>query len=145
MMTPTPSKPAKWWARVPDKPAGEALKACPACTRPERPRIYVTNAICSCTYCGWRAEIPQLGNTRAPPPSALDDEVVAVLHSLDQWEQAYPLDAFPEPDFKKAAALLKAGGMTLDAVSASNMRHVVSCIVPEVRALLARLKDRGTD
>ena len=31
MMTPTPSKPAKWWNRAPDKPAGEALKACPFC------------------------------------------------------------------------------------------------------------------
>lgn len=33
--------------------------------------------------------------------------------------------AFPEPDFEKAARLLRDGGMTLDAISASNMRHVV--------------------
>jgi hypothetical protein len=32
---------------------------------------------------------------------------------------------FPEPDLKKAAEVLKANGMTLDAISASCMRHVV--------------------
>lgn len=42
-----------------------------------------------------------------------------------QWSEAYPLDIFPEPDWKKAAALLKGGGMTLDSISAACMRHVV--------------------
>jgi hypothetical protein len=32
---------------------------------------------------------------------------------------------FPEPDLKKARQLLEAGGMTLDAISAHCMRHVV--------------------
>ncbi|NEH28156.1 hypothetical protein [Rhizobium ruizarguesonis] len=47
------------------------------------------------------------------------------LDRIEQWAQAYPLTVFPEPDLKKARALLEAGGMTLDAISASNMRHVV--------------------
>ena len=47
------------------------------------------------------------------------------LQQIVQWSKAYPLDIFPEPDFKKASELLKAGGMTLDAISASCMRHVV--------------------
>lgn len=47
------------------------------------------------------------------------------LVKIAQWSDAYPLDIFPEPDLAKAAALLQAGGMTLDAISASNMRHVV--------------------
>jgi hypothetical protein len=47
------------------------------------------------------------------------------LRRIVQWSEAYPLDIFPEPDYKKAAALLQAGGMTLDAISASSMRHVV--------------------
>ena len=42
-----------------------------------------------------------------------------------EWAKAYPLDVFPEPDFEKAAQVLKDAGMTLDAISASNMRHVV--------------------
>jgi hypothetical protein len=55
------------------------------------------------------------------------------------WESAYPLAMFPEPDLKRAAELLKAGGETLDAVSASNMRHVVSCLAPLIREAAAVL------
>ena len=47
------------------------------------------------------------------------------LGAIVGWSEAYPLDVFPEPNFKKAHQLLKAGGMTLDAISASSMRHVV--------------------
>lgn len=49
-----------------------------------------------------------------------------VLEKLQSWADAYPLTVFPEPDFKKAHAVLTANGMTLDAISASNMRHVIS-------------------
>lgn len=48
----------------------------------------------------------------------------AMLHIM-AWSEAYPLEVFPEPDLKKARTLLEAGGITLDAVSASCMRHVV--------------------
>ena len=47
------------------------------------------------------------------------------LHQIRNWCDAYPLEVFPEPDFKKARRLLEAGGMTIDAISASNMRHVL--------------------
>jgi hypothetical protein len=46
-------------------------------------------------------------------------------NEIEKWLQAYPLTQFPEPDFAKAAELLTAGGLTLDAISASNMRHVL--------------------
>jgi hypothetical protein len=49
----------------------------------------------------------------------------AALHRIVQWSEAYPLDIFPEPDLEKAHELLKAGGITLDAVSAHCMRRVV--------------------
>jgi hypothetical protein len=65
------------------------------------------------------------------------DVVGEFLHELDVWERAYPLSAFPEPDLGKAAELLEAGGMTLDAISASNMRYVVSQIAPSARAAIA--------
>lgn len=55
-----------------------------------------------------------------------------VLEKLQSWANAYPLAVFPEPDVAKAHELLQAGGMTLDAISASNMRHVIS----GVRALV---------
>ena len=75
-----------------------------------------------------------------------DDQVKELveefINELDGWERAYPLSAFPEPDLVRAADLLKAGGMTLDAISASNMRHVASRIAPKARevatALLAK-------
>jgi hypothetical protein len=53
------------------------------------------------------------------------DELREALQRIVQWADAYPLDIFPEPDWGKARDLLKAGGMTLDRISASNMRHVV--------------------
>lgn len=54
-----------------------------------------------------------------------NDAFREALWQIAQWAKAYPLKVFPEPDFKKAAELLTAGGITLDAISASNMRHVV--------------------
>jgi hypothetical protein len=52
------------------------------------------------------------------------------------WLDAYPLTMFPEPDLKRAAEVLKAAGMTLDSISASNMRHVAGLIAPKAIALL---------
>ncbi len=55
----------------------------------------------------------------------IDELEEAMLHIIS-WSEAYPLKIFPEPDLKKCAELLNAGGITLDAVSASCMRHVVT-------------------
>lgn len=54
------------------------------------------------------------------------DELREVFANLHDWIEAYPLQVFPEPDFSKAHTLLQAGGMTLDAISASNMRYVLN-------------------
>lgn len=48
------------------------------------------------------------------------------LQQIKTWSLAYPLSIFPEPDFAKAHEALTAAGMTLDAISASNMRHVIT-------------------
>jgi len=48
------------------------------------------------------------------------------LERIKNWAEAYPVKAFPEPDFKKVAEVLKSAGISLDCVSASNMRHVVN-------------------
>jgi hypothetical protein len=58
------------------------------------------------------------------------------LERIVQWSEAYPLDIFPVPDWKKAAELLKAGGITLDAISAHCMRHVVEGVGKIARAAL---------
>ena len=53
----------------------------------------------------------------------------AIRVALTQWLRAYPIDIFPEPDLEKAAELLKAGGQTLDAVSANMARHVLGRVI----------------
>lgn len=53
------------------------------------------------------------------------DELKQALHRIKSWSEAYPLEVFPEPDLVKARQLLEAGGLTLDAISAHCMRHVV--------------------
>ena len=68
--------------------------------------------------------------------AALDDKDEA-LHKIESWSRAYPLDIFPEPDWKRAAELLKAGGITMDAVSAHCMRHVVEGVGKIASAALA--------
>jgi hypothetical protein len=47
------------------------------------------------------------------------------LQEIDVWSRSYPVKIFPEPDHVKAAGLLSDGGMTLDAISADAMRHVL--------------------
>jgi hypothetical protein len=59
---------------------------------------------------------------------------------IQGWCEAYPIAAFPEPDFKKAHEVLKANGMTLDAISASNMKHVIT----QVQKMIdAAIRERG--
>jgi hypothetical protein len=56
------------------------------------------------------------------------EKLEQALQELEAWSHAYPLKVFPEPDFALARQLLQAGGMSLDAISASNMRHVIESI-----------------
>ena len=60
----------------------------------------------------------------------------AALESIDQWSKAYPETVFPEPDFKLVAEALKRAGLSLDAVSASNIRHVIKGVGKIARAAL---------
>ena len=64
------------------------------------------------------------------------DALLTGLEGIIQWSEAYPLDVFPEPDFKKARKLLKDGGMTIDGISASNMRHVITEVAKIAKAAL---------
>ncbi len=57
-----------------------------------------------------------------------------LAEKLLQWAKAYPLSVFPEPDMARASELLQAGGMSLDAISASNMRHVIEQVEKMVLA-----------
>lgn len=59
------------------------------------------------------------------------------LDRIVQWSMAYPLSAFPEPDSAEVCKALAAAGLSVDAVSASNMRHVVVGVGEIARAALA--------
>lgn len=65
------------------------------------------------------------------------------LQQIDQWSRAYPRSVFPKPDFVKARYALEAAGMTLDAISADNMRHVVEGVGEIARAALRASQDGG--
>lgn len=65
------------------------------------------------------------------------DQLENALRRIAEWAEAYPLSIFPEPDLKKAARVLKDGGMTLDAISAHAMRHVIEGVGKIARDALA--------
>ena len=67
----------------------------------------------------------------------------SALLSIAQWADAYPLDIFPEPDFARAAQVLREAGMTLDAISASNMRHVIKGVGDIVREAISQPQTQG--
>lgn len=84
----------------------------------------------------WQAAHP--GNENVWPDHAdlcvwlmeqYDEKIEAhqeALQRISQWADAYPVDVFPEPDLAKAAKLLNDGGISIDAVSAHCMRHVIA-------------------
>jgi hypothetical protein len=76
------------------------------------------------------------------------EEALEQLESFDTelatWAKAYPLTVFPEPDFRRAQKALERDGMTLDSVSASNMRYVVTTLndsFEPIRAALSTLRE----
>jgi hypothetical protein len=66
----------------------------------------------------------------------------AALGRIVEWSDAYPTAVFPEPDFARAAAALSAAGMSLDVISASNMRHATKGCGDIARAALEPAKGR---
>lgn len=55
--------------------------------------------------------------------------IAGFRRDVERWLAAYPLEQFPEPDFIKAGKALWEAGQTLDAISASNMRHVLQRVL----------------
>lgn len=73
---------------------------------------------------------------RAEKAEARAERYKDTLNQIDNWAKAYPLDVFPEPDFKRVREVLEAAGITLDSVSASNMRHVITGVARIVEKAL---------
>jgi hypothetical protein len=87
---------------------------------------------------GYDPEAPSLNCREAEALQAKLDQCEEALHQIDSWSRAYPLRIFPEPDLKRVRELLEAGGITLDSVSASCMRHCVEGVGKIARAALNR-------
>jgi hypothetical protein len=71
--------------------------------------------------CGRREAVQEVEELRSD-----NERMEANLMAIFAWCDAYPLDVFPEPDWEKSRELLKAGGQTIDCISAANMRNVVN-------------------
>lgn len=56
---------------------------------------------------------------------AENERLRAALTKIIDWAHAYPVAIFPVPDIAKAHAILKEHDMTVDAISAHAMRHVL--------------------
>ena len=54
-----------------------------------------------------------------------DEALRDKMHKIETWIEAYPVEVFPEPDFAKAHMALQVVGISLDAITASNMRYVL--------------------
>lgn len=67
-----------------------------------------------------------------------NDRYETALNRIKNWAEAYPVDIFPEPDFKKVRELL--GDSLLSCVSAANMRHVINGVKEIVSAALEATK-----
>lgn len=65
------------------------------------------------------------------------------LREIEAWSRSYPLKVFPEPDHRRAAELLEAGGMTLDAISADAMRYVLKEVGEIARRALSNEQNAG--
>lgn len=63
----------------------------------------------------------EISQRRANRLEILEDGMERIVN----WAKAYPIEAFPEPDMAIAAKVLQEAGITLDAISASNIRHVI--------------------
>lgn len=77
----------------------------------------------------------ELGMAVADAVACIERQRTA-LERIVQWSEAYPLDVFAEPDLKKAREVLSAAGLSLDQISASNMRHVITRVAEIARSAL---------
>ena len=88
----------------------------------------------------YEAELTQAELRRINKLQAKYDTLEEALRKIDNWAKAYPLKVFPEPDFKEVHKVLKAAGLSLDAVSASNMRHVINGVKGIAEQALKEIK-----
>ena len=60
-------------------------------------------------------------------------QIEMAFDEIIRWEDAYPLDMFPEQDIEKARKILEENGISLTCLFAHGMRHVVTRCAEIVR------------
>ncbi len=76
----------------------------------------------------YQDEVKKFWSEKCKALQAENKRLKELFERLHTWANAYPMNVFPKPDLKKAHEALKAVGMTLDAISADAMRHVLKDI-----------------
>lgn len=94
------------------------------------------------------AEIIHEALTEAPaqpakPEGDMVENAQAALDKIEDWSKAYPESIFPKPNFDKVRLALEVNGLTLDAVSADNMRHVITKVHEILQPVRDLLKTDG--
>lgn len=82
-------------------------------TREERNRLQAVIDTTGMTRLEWLQE------------AAAETRAQDISQEILRWCDAYPLEVFPEPNLEQVRELLAAGGISLDSVSASNMRYLL--------------------
>jgi len=79
------------------------------------------------------------------------DQIEIITHRLVSWCTAYPSEIFIEitpPDWKRANDVLETAGISMTAMNASNMRHVINGvrgIAIDIQSALADLRHQISD
>jgi hypothetical protein len=66
-----------------------------------------------------------------------EDRLADALEGIRDWASYYPESVFPEPDWREAHRLLSAGGMSVDAITASIMRRAIARVAQIAHEALA--------
>ena len=69
------------------------------------------------------------------------ERLVDALEHITSNAEAWPEDMFPEPDWKRAAQVLKDNGMLLDNISGGVLRLVVGNMAKKAREPLAEARE----
>ncbi len=60
------------------------------------------------------------------------------LTAIQLWAESFTVELCPEPDLKKAQALLEAGGMTLGSINAHNYSVILKGVAEQTKEELRK-------
>lgn len=73
---------------------------------------------------------------------ATQDAIDSILHKLEEWSKAYPVDVFPEPTERQRDWLHEASPGLMDRISACMGRHMAKMLSKDIASLRAALSGK---